>query len=401
MELRDRLLAQISAYSPQDDSVETDISALLHHLVLFDQVVIKSTRLKEVPQLVAALDPMGLTELFDSGALRIICEAVTVGAVGQAAVLGSRQAKGALPLGSHSVALVQHADRRQYLHDCLQEVHATGLTERQAIKLKGQIVQRILPVTDASGVEDALMRDATTNQKLVLQSVRRAILRELGDAPPLNALRVAVHQLDAEDIRVETNLQELLSVDLTTEHGLVSSALLAIGGLNLRLATMKAHDGVEAFNGDELNLVEDKMLFLLTEVLPDAQGRRLDRVLEIADLPEVDLSLPGAIDVEKLIELRASEECIAFRNWLRTSDGLTSDEIEDLLPSLRDKFANAIRSRGGRLTRFMVSCGAGAAGDVSGVSAGVLDSFVLDRLLPSPGPLAWLALTYPSVFNGN
>jgi len=107
------------------------------------------------------------------------------------------------------------------------------------------------------------------------------------------------------------------------------------------------------------------------------------------------------VDAERLLRLRASPECHEFRAWLRDSDGISDDAVQDLLPGLRDRLGSVVRGRGVRAARFVVSSGAGlAAGDPTGTGVSVVDSFIIDRLLPRPGPLAWLALKYPSVFKG-
>jgi hypothetical protein len=400
VELRDRILAGIAVLEATDDTVNVDVTALLHRLLLFEQVVIKSIRLKELPTLLHAFGYAGLRLLLDAGAMRIICEAATVGQTGQLAVLDSRMAKGLLPLGSYSFAVVREHDRREYIHDCLQEIlRVGGLSDREAITLKGDVAARILPHTDVRDVGEALITDAVGNRDLVRRAIVAAVARELGIALPLRDLRVQVNQLDAEDIQVETNLQRLLSIDMAQEHKLVERGLLGIGGLNLRVATMKTHRGVDAFEDSDLPLLEDKLTFLLVDVLPAAQESRFHRILHVTDLPEADLSEPRSIDVDRLLELRSSADCREFRAWLRESDGLSNDAVRDLLPGLRDRLARAVRGRGGRAARFVVSTGVGlSTGDVTGTGASILDSFVLERLLPRPGPLAWLALTYPSVF---
>jgi len=106
------------------------------------------------------------------------------------------------------------------------------------------------------------------------------------------------------------------------------------------------------------------------------------------------------VDAERLLRLRASPECHEFRAWLRDSDGISDDAVEDLLAGLRDRLGSGTRSRSS-CCAFVVSSGVGlATGDPTGTGVSVVDSFVIDRLLPRPGPLAWLALKYPSVFKG-
>lgn len=402
MEIRDRILAGVATPDSNGDTVTTDVTTLVHRLVLFEEVLLDSIRLKEIPALVRAFGPDGLELLLETGALRIACEALTLGQTGQLVALQSRVEKGLLPLGSYSFALVQYHDRREYLHGCLQEVHrAEGLSLKRAIRLKRNLVARILPTPDVAGVEAALIHDVVGNRNLVQRALQMALARERNVEIPAPDLRVAVHQLDESDIRVETNLQPLLSLDLPAEHEIVMRALLGVGGLNLRIANMQAREAVAALDEDELPLLDDKLSFLVRDVLPNEQERRFERVISLTDLVEPDLTEPRSVNVERLLDIRSSAEVREFRHWLRSSDGLSDDALKELLPGVRERLATAVRGRAGRAARFAVSTGAGlAAGDVSGTGVGAIDSFLLDRLLPRPGPLAWLSLTYPSVFEG-
>jgi len=143
----------------------------------------------------------------------------------------------------------------------LQEVHnADGIGDKQAIRLKRAIVDSLLPTTDVTGVEDALIRDAVGDEALMRAAVTSVLRREIGAEP--TDLELRVHHLDAEDIRVETNLQALLSIELDEEHRLVQQAILGIGGLNLRVATMRHHECVMALDDADLPLLTSKLDFL-------------------------------------------------------------------------------------------------------------------------------------------
>lgn len=396
MEIRDRILAGIATSTSDDSTVDVDITTLVHRLVLFEQVVVKSTRLKEVPALVKVFGEDGLRDLLDSRVLRLTCEAMTIGQIGQIPSSSSTP----LPLGSYRFAILHEGDRREYLHSALQEIHAVpGLSDKQVRRLKRKVVDSILPPKIPYAAVGALVGDAAGNLEVVAAAVERAIARELGRAPDRSEIRIRVEQLQPNELHVETNLQPLLSVDLQREHDLVTNALLGIGAMNQRIAEMQLRQGVSAFDERELPLVDTKLAFLLRDVLPDDQERRFERVLEVTNLVEPDLTEARTVDVDRLLQLRESPECREMRAWLRQSDGLTDDQLREMLPGLREKMAHAIRGRIGRGARFVVSTGAGlAAGEPTGIAGSVLDTFILERLLPRPGPLAWLALRYPSIF---
>jgi hypothetical protein len=93
-----------------------DVGALVRRLVLFEQWTIESITLKEVPALIAVFGANGLLKLIDSGAVRVVCDAMTAGQIGQAAGLRATLTRGALPFGSYrivSVGIAQEGEGRQ------------------------------------------------------------------------------------------------------------------------------------------------------------------------------------------------------------------------------------------------------------------------------------------------
>lgn len=401
MELRDRILAGVSTMAPDGETVESvDVSALVHRLVLFEQVVLESTRLKEIPALVATFGADGLRELLQSGAMKIVCEAITVGSTGQLAILESRQEKGVLPLGSYSFNLIQSGDRKDYLHHCLQEVHKSSLRHHEVVRLKRDLVPHILDPLEPVNVEEELIGDAVGRPVVLASAIQIAAGEQGFEAPPATELQLDVHQIDDEDIRVDSNLQPLLNVGIDEEHAIVQRALLGIGGLNLRIESMRQREGVIAFSDRDRAFFDQKLSFLLQEVDPGVRERRFDRVLGIAELPTVEVG--STVDVDHVLDLRASSECQEFRAWLRDADGLSDEDVAALLPHIRDRIGALARSGPGRAVRFLASSGIGLlAGDSTGITAGAIDAFLIERLLPTPGPMAWLAMNYPSIFDEN
>jgi hypothetical protein len=276
-------------------------------------------------------------------------------------------------------------------------VHRSEIRHREIIRLKRDLVPHILDPLEPVDVEAGLIEDAVHRPTVLANAIRIAAADQGFEAPPFTELRLEVHQIDDEDIQVESNLQQLLKVDLETEHAVVQRALLGIGGMNLRIEAMRQRESVIALSDRDRTLLDQKLSILLAQVDPGAQEKRFDRVLEIADLPTLE---PGSrIDVDSLLELRASTECQDFRAWLREADRLSDESLKGLLPNVQDRMGALARSGPGRIVRFLASSGLGlAAGDPTGIAAGGIDAFLIERLLPSPGPMAWLADNYPSVF---
>jgi hypothetical protein len=397
--LRDRQLARFSLYHHDDETVTVDVTALVHSLLLFDQVVMESARLKEVPELVRVFGAEGLRLLLNRQALRFQCEAATVGQIAQ---LSIREGRPVQPFGTYGVVVIREGNRGEYVHSCLQELHTIpGLTLKQIIRLKGDVAHRILtPAFDPLSVEATTHADIVGNAGQLTRAIALTIHRERGDDLVPAHIQTRAEAIDDLDIRIETNLQRLLNISKIEEHNLVERALVGIGALNLRLEHMRARSAVSAFEEDELPLFDDKLRFIIGDIDAGEQHRRLSRVVELGGLSVVGTE-DRSVDVEKLIELRESPACREFRAWLRGTDGVDDSGLREGLPDLRDRLAGAVRGKLGRGARFAVSTGAGvAAGNVIGTLAGGIDGFLIDRLLPRPGPMAWLAQHYPSLFEG-
>jgi hypothetical protein len=102
MKIQDRLLGECSFFKADMDDVEVDFDSLIWRLLLFDNFILVSTRLKEIPRLCEVFGISGTIDLLSCGAMNIYCDATLIGQTGQLAILKSRQEKGILPLGSYS-----------------------------------------------------------------------------------------------------------------------------------------------------------------------------------------------------------------------------------------------------------------------------------------------------------
>jgi hypothetical protein len=107
------------------------------------------------------------------------------------------------------------------------------------------------------------------------------------------------------------------------------------------------------------------------------------------------------VNVDPLLKVRDSAECREFREWLPTLEDRTDAEIRDMVSSIRAKMASAASSSGGKLVRLAATTGIGlipVVGPIAGVAAGAVDSFLIEKLLPKSGIVAFLSDTYPSLF---
>ena len=107
MDIRERHFGRIAVQEADPEHVVVDVGALVRRLILFEQCTVESIALKEVPALIQVFGADGLLKLIDSGAVRIVCDAMTAGQIGQTADLKSTIARGGpLPLGSYRLVSV-------------------------------------------------------------------------------------------------------------------------------------------------------------------------------------------------------------------------------------------------------------------------------------------------------
>ena len=108
MDIRERHFGRIATEDGDADQVVVDVGALIRRLILFEQCTIESILLKEVPALIAVFGAEVLLKLVDSEVVRIVCDAMTAGQVGQLAALKiTKDRGGPLPLGSYRLASVR------------------------------------------------------------------------------------------------------------------------------------------------------------------------------------------------------------------------------------------------------------------------------------------------------
>jgi hypothetical protein len=101
--------------------------------------------------------------------------------------------------------------------------------------------------------------------------------------------------------------------------------------------------------------------------------------------------------------LRDTPECREFREWLRGLDSVTDDEVRERMRSMKAQVSQAIHGTAGKVLRLAVATGIGlipVAGAVLGPAASAMDTFLVERVLPRSGPLAFLDQLLPLLRDG-
>lgn len=404
MSMLQRVIGPAAEFLPGQDEVRVDFGALLRRLVLFDTFILDSTRLKEVPYLVAALGYEGTIELLSSGCLRFYCSGITVGQIGQS-TLEERLAKGLLPLGSYSFAVIRQHNYQEYVSTCFRKLpKMPGVSEKQFIKLKGAVAAVLEAPPQRAGEEtlSQLKQDLMTNSPAIKPLVARSLRDQFGIRADAGEFQLTAHQIDGSDFRTVTDIGERYGLDVQQVHNAVERALLALGGLNQTIEEMKTYSALSGFLEDEISVFSHRLNFLVEAISPGAQEHRMERVLTIKGMGDVDPA-EGIInvDVHKLLEIRQSRECQEFREWLRNTDTASDAEIQEMVTGLNARLSSIFHGRVSRTIRFLLGAATDFVSGVppgSGLATGILDSFLFEKVIPRKGPVVFINNLYPSIF---
>lgn len=404
LEPRDRVIGQIASSTggPPDEVVTVDFGDLVRKLILSEQVIVESHGLKEIPLLIQKFGYSGVKELLESGRLRLTYETLTIGQIGQLADWEPWKKTGILPLGSYAFAAVRSHDHRQMVHEALQQLNdIPALSSRQTKNLRKLVGHRVLESAADGGVLalNQLQSDLTGKAPIFTQSVALATKRHYDlDVDPTK-LELRIEQIGNNAWRTDTNMSQITGLGPEDAHNAVGHGLLGVGGVDLRLELMRRHTAVTGFRMGELPVFEEKVAFLTRPNDPDVQMESLERAITLAGFPDVS-SDPSTTDVnlERLLEIIDGDEVRQFRQWLRGIDSATDHEISSQVHPVRDAVSEAIRSGPGKAVRFVATTGLGAVAPPAGIAAGLLDTFLTEKVIGEPGPTAFLSQRFPTIF---
>jgi hypothetical protein len=388
-----RLLAPVAIQAKDNTVISVDLGSFVRRILLFDTYVLQSVWLNDVQLLRQSLGDSGLIQLFQSGALKLYCESFMIGETGRArADLRLAGNNKRLPLSSYSFSVLRVQGQQQKIE--------SGLA-RFGSPLQNEAANTLLFIDQqefTKQVFDGFYADLRGTSDIVKCAVEIE-LRSLGIKP--KRLKVEIEEIESEDFKAVHNLHSQYGLSEAKSHEVILKSLLAIGGLNQRFAEMMTHSALSGIRDNDLPLLQGK-LNLVAALAGDVSHseKRLERVVALAGLPNPVFG-ETRIDVDKLLGLRDSDECRAFRDWLAQSDSLSDKEIRERVKSLSSKIKLFLNTVPGKLTRFFVSAGLSLApgvGPVLGIGASVVDAFILDKLAPKDAIVSFLSDSYPSVF---
>jgi len=378
-----------------------DLQSLINKLLLFNTFILYSPNLREISDLVRAFGFEDTLLLLSSGALKICCELRLIGQVGQTEGLvpGGK----ILPPCSYSIMYGSAADHEKWLSDQLKSIGTSELTHNQIKKLKLAVVNALDRNLIKSRDIDLLNQ---TNQELASSrgievATAIALTKMKGFNVKPTDFSIRLHQIYDGCFRTETNLGEIFSLDEIEVHKVVENAVLGIAGLNQRIAEMEVHNALSGFLQSETPLFDAKLDFLFRARDPNKLEKNLNRVFALRGFSDIFTAPVQTVNVEKLLKVRDSQELNDFRQWLFEIDTTSDAEIIDRIGGLRSKLGIAAQGNKGKIVRFLTTTLVGSLpviGSVAGIGLGFIDTFLLEKILPYSGVVAFIDKLYPSLF---
>ncbi len=369
------------------------MGALVRRLVLFERYTLQTIGMREFARLVSAFGEGGLRDLLADGCLRVYSDFTSF------ALAGGQE------VGTLKILIIAPPEGQEQVSSDLRQIHRIdGLSDKQAKKLKRAIADVLVNAGDSTNLAWQQLEYDLSQSSTVLRDGIVLAARELhGLQLDSKALRFEVDRIEGSAFKIESNVATLLDLDAVVAHKIVERGVLAVAGMDFRIGLMENLGGISGCAPGELSVMDGKLRLLQAELDPDAQERRLSRVVELAGLPEPDLTRSPAVDVDELLKVRDLPETKALRAWLRTADGMSDDEIRESFRKVQEALSRAVHGTPGKAVRFAVSTAAGFIpdGGITGHVVGALDAFVVDKVVGEPGPYSVISKRWPSLFTGS
>lgn len=406
---------------------------LIQRIILFEEYILESIRLSEIPHMVSIFGVEQVIELLNSGALKIYSDSfMGHGSTGKTSgIFESRRKKGDLPPGSYCIDALRiypfdpsekiiYDYKRNYnkyqiafIHHDLEQLNdIPKISSKQSKQLKRAVAQCIKQLSSAS-VSDEITDTSYSDFRNHDPTIRIAIANNLRKLHGLNIdpslIKLEITFLDDVDFRVESNLKDLTDLDIGAIHKIIERALLGITNLNYKIAKMKDLDTLIGYKNEEEALIfSDRLDFILRKVAdPNKLTANFSSVVSAKGLPDFELAaMAGEIDLIKIISIRESKECVEFRNWLWVQREIDEKELKDALESFSQLFKDLRSTKAGKLICLMTLSGMGGlissslpdTDFIASLGLGLLDEFIIEKILPSNGPITFINNQLTSIY---
>ncbi|MEP7148153.1 MAG: hypothetical protein ABI857_04660 [Acidobacteriota bacterium] len=377
-------------------------ATLATNLLLYDKFVINSIRLREIPLMVAQFGLEDTIALLNSGAIEIHSEATQIVNMDstEEAVKNGRLYQLALQV------IVDH-DHRDSVRKSTDEImRQLKLPINDFIRLRAAIVTHLdSGIRDnrldrpefraARGLAGALEVNTPTLKFAVAQQ-----LRSKGIAVPTNnAYKLLMHRHEGDRFSVETNLADIAKCDDASAHDAIQQAVLSLGGLRSQLEYMAHYEAIGTIGEADVPLLSDELQLFANRLTGQGEAEQLVRIAEIAGFPDLSrLAKERQLRLDKILELRETQEIVEFRSWLPTVANVSENELRARIESFSNRVASVLRSKHGKGLRWLMTKGLGMAEPVSGTIVSLANTFLLEKLLPVSGPVSFVNEKLSGVF---
>jgi hypothetical protein len=386
MDISRSLLAPIAIQDRQNRLVSVDLAGLITRLLLFDTYILQSIWLEDLILLQHSFSTAGLAQLFESGALKFQCAPFTFGETGQ--LVYTEQSK-SLPLFNYEFSVIRVQGGEEKIERTLAGFDAGLRTELVAARIP-------VPEDYSKTVFQAWYQDLMSE---LLNSALKIELRRRGIIPVAHHLHLVQKQDDK--FAVETDLPRRYRLPDIEAHHIVGTAMMALGRMHDQIGSMQTYSAFTALNENDKVFLDAKLGAISRLLNLNSNEQAFSRVIALKGLPVPEYG-STIVDVKKLLKLKESDECRAFKDWLSRSEALTDKEARERVAGLGKSIRQAFHSKTGKAVRFVVSNAVGLASAPFGIAAGLAlsaaDSFLIDRFFPKDSVISFLTEGYPSIF---
>lgn len=372
----------------------------LQCLFLFDVVCIESIRLKEIPYLAKLLGYDQLVKLIENGTLIFYCDAyMAVNALEPQGLKEEQLKKGEFRFGQ-----IMIADREQYIHSCLLELLPlkSEMQKRNYQNLKLVIAENVkeLPIDKkGSELKMRMEEDLVSCHFLSRETLRRRTAKKFPHVSKseLEKIEMEIGKNDSGLFTIKTNLKKIISsLEIKEEYQLVQLSCLEIGDLEKSLIVRNKLGFPVQVKDEVADLVDWKCRDLSKLVTGNDKIEKFQKILQIKGLPSFGKAFEkGLLNVEKFLEVRKSEEALAFRQLFLSDENIDAEKLCEKAESKLEKLKIFSDGLVTKTIKFAALTGLGFVAPITSVIAGTLDfavgltfksdpvMFFLDRKLPS------------------
>ncbi|MBO6572024.1 MAG: hypothetical protein JJ958_06210 [Balneola sp.] len=238
----------------EDDKGNLTLSLpeLVEKLILFENLVIESSRLKEIPILLNTIGFESTMNLLKSGVIQIHNDKIAIGS----------KNKDLLHLVGFSELKAFGTDPSHLFKTNIKEIKEDcDISKRQFNLLENQLnsIVTSYPEECIDNLKNDFRSDVTPNSNSLREAICIKTKNLLNIEIDASQIEVNTHLTTDDLFKHESNLKELLDIDKATEYHILDSALLSIGGLNEKILQMDIYNSISGFKPNEISIFKARV----------------------------------------------------------------------------------------------------------------------------------------------